>query len=676
MPKLNLLPKLLHGLLLSFLLAALCGTAVAQDARTVTEPVIAPACTILIASRTTPDAPGKDDSARIQDAIDHCPAGRAVRLAASNELRAFVSGPLLLRSGVTLEIAAGATLYASLDTTLYDRGRKTCGTIDTVGNGCRPFITATDTTGSAIVGAGVIDGQGGQPMAGKSDSWWQLSRRVVKGERQSVPRLIEITKSREFTLYKITLRNSPNFHVAMSQVDGFTAWGIRIDTPATARNTDGIDPGASRNVTIAHSFIRTGDDNVAIKAGNSGATENVSILHNHFYSGHGMSIGSETVGGVRRVLVDDLTMDGTTSGLRIKSDVTRGGLVSDITYRNVCIRGVKWPIYMDTVYAAGAKGAAVPRYENLVLERVHVTTPGRVLIKGNDAEHPIIASLVDVVVDGNPEVVIEHARLSGDGRINPDGAKGIDCAQRFVPFPELAATVSRPQMTPAQAKNFAYAEVLKYVGAAGHETIDPWDPLADPLAAEGAYLPNNRPGNRANNRPDQQPDYTVDPAKADGTTVFATVQGAIDRAVHDAKGRRVAILVKPGVYRELLYVPEMATSITLYSNDPDARHTRITGVLHADVTGAAYSAQFGAQFARSGAGVADMFDSLKGATGVGTPGSAIVWIKNSGFQARNMTFENGHNKDTGDIQNRHQALAVLVDGADKVQFENVRFLGF
>ena len=435
MPKLSLL----------FMLAAVCGAASAQDSRTVTEPVIAPACVILTASKATPDSAGPDDAPRIQQALDHCPAGQAVRLAPSGEKRAFVAGPLQLGSGVTLDIGASVTLYASVDPALYDRGKHSCGTIDVVGNGCRPFITATGTEGSAIVGAGAIDGQGGQPMAGKTESWWQLSRRVVKGERQSVPRLIEVTKSRDFTLYQITLRNSPNFHVAMSEVDGFTAWGIRIDTPATARNTDGIDPGASRNVTIAHSFIRTGDDNVAIKAGRIGATENVSILHNHFYSGHGMSIGSETIGGVNHVLVDDLTMDGTTAGLRIKSDVSRGGLVRDVSYRNICVRDVKFPIYMDTVYAGDAHGDAIPRYEDLVLAHVHVVTPGRVLIKGNDAAHPILASVEDVVVDGSPEVAIANARLGKDGRINLPGAKGIDCAQRFVAFPVLEATPVRPQ---------------------------------------------------------------------------------------------------------------------------------------------------------------------------------------------------------------------------------------
>ena len=75
----------------------------------------------------------------------------------------------------------------------------------------------------------------------------------------------------------------------------------------------------------------------------------MSVLHNHFYSGHGMSIGSGTDGGVDHLLVDDLTIDGADNGLRIKSDPSRGGLVHDVTYRNVCIRNVMNPL---GIYAA------------------------------------------------------------------------------------------------------------------------------------------------------------------------------------------------------------------------------------------------------------------------------------------------------------------------------------
>jgi polygalacturonase len=52
--------------------------------------------------------------------------------------------------------------------------------------------------------------------------------------------------------------------------DGFTVWGLKIDTPQRgARNADGVDTGQriARNITITHSYIRAGDDNVAIKAG-------------------------------------------------------------------------------------------------------------------------------------------------------------------------------------------------------------------------------------------------------------------------------------------------------------------------------------------------------------------------------------------------------------------------
>ena len=47
--------------------------------------------------------------------------------------------------------------------------------------------------------------------------------------------------------------------------------GRRINTPIKrARNTDGIDPASATNVTITQSYINTGDDDVAIKAGNTG----------------------------------------------------------------------------------------------------------------------------------------------------------------------------------------------------------------------------------------------------------------------------------------------------------------------------------------------------------------------------------------------------------------------
>jgi polygalacturonase len=649
--------------------ALACAHASAQDARAVREPVLPPACAVLIGDVSNT---GRDDAARIQAAIDKCAPGHAVVLAASNDSRSFVSGPLQLRDGVTLLVDSGATLYASTDPRLFDRGEGTCGTNDASGRGCRPFIAIDNVRGAGTMGGGTIDGQGGRAILGKSETWWQIARRAQREKsRQNVPRLIQADKARDVTLYRIRLVNSPNFHVTLNGVDGFTAWGVTIATPHDARNTDGIDPISSRNVTIAHSIIRTGDDNVAIKAGGAGSTENVSILHNRFYSGHGMSIGSETNGGVHRVLVEDLTMDGTTSGLRIKSNDLRGGRVDGIVYRDVCLRGIRSPIEITTHYEQPAQpGNLVPDYAGIRMERVRSTTPGRILLQGYDEAHPLVLALQDVAIATTSDVTQEHARLQGAFAAAPD------CAGRFLPFPDPAVRNPRPQLTAAQARAYDYREALKYVGPVGNERVEPWDPLADPLATHH----------------DLKADYTVDAqAPGDGATHFATVQAAVSRAVAAGGTRRVVIRVNPGTYRELVYVPPGAPPITLDGGGSDPEAMRISAALDASTTGAAYRARYAAEFEHAAPAVRAMYDALKDLPALQTTGSATVWVRADGFQARNLTIENAYNRDgsvthpecsgdncpdtTGGSRVHHQAVALRVDGADKVQFERVRLLG-
>ncbi len=92
------------------------------------------------------------------------------------------------------------------------------------------------------MGDGVIDGRGGDKLIGQDVSWWDLAQEAkVKNANQNCPRLMQLTRADNFTLYRITLKNAANFHVSYSAGNGFTAWGVIIDTPKTVRNTDGID---------------------------------------------------------------------------------------------------------------------------------------------------------------------------------------------------------------------------------------------------------------------------------------------------------------------------------------------------------------------------------------------------------------------------------------------------
>jgi polygalacturonase len=69
-----------------------------------------------------------------------------------------------------------------------------------------------------------------------------------------------------------------------------------------------------------------------------------------FKHGHGMSIGSETVGGVRNVHVKNCTFEDTDNGIRIKSDRARGGRVENILYEDIKMTNVRGAILFSCYY--------------------------------------------------------------------------------------------------------------------------------------------------------------------------------------------------------------------------------------------------------------------------------------------------------------------------------------
>ncbi|MDQ6758294.1 MAG: glycoside hydrolase family 28 protein, partial [Acidobacteriota bacterium] len=298
--------------IIAFLFIA--SAAYGQDTRSVTEPSFPPVCSQLDAQLVKSGPAGIPlssetafDTARIQSALELCAQGQAVELRPAGSNNAFLLAPIRIPSGVTLLVDAGITVFASRNPRDYDANSgKTCGTITSDGSGCLPLIAANGSDAAGIMGFGVIDGRGHLPMivnGGVSGiSWWDLANQAnTAGLNQNNPRLIQINNTKGFTLYKITLMNAAKFHVALGTCTNFTAWGVKIITPYDARNTDGIDPGYSSNVTITNSYISAGDDNVAIGGNSNPGASNISVTNNYFGDGHGASIGSYTLAGVSNV---------------------------------------------------------------------------------------------------------------------------------------------------------------------------------------------------------------------------------------------------------------------------------------------------------------------------------------------------------------------------------------
>jgi polygalacturonase len=250
----------------------------------------------------------------------------------------------------------------------------------------------------------------------------------------------------------VTMINSPSFHLVPRDCEDVDIIRVTIRAPEDSPNTDAIDPSASRYVRISDCIFDVGDDDIAIKSGHpdsshpNAASEFITVSNCTFLHGHGMSIGSETVGGVRNVTVKNCTFEGTENGLRIKSPRGRGGTVENITYSDITMKDVRpnaititcyypkipqtdtnqpmtseTPIFknikISNVKATSQKAAGVivglpeSLVENVVLENVQITAPKGLMIRNAKG-----IKLVNVKVEteqGNEPFILENAQVEG-----------------------------------------------------------------------------------------------------------------------------------------------------------------------------------------------------------------------------------------------------------------------
>jgi Glycosyl hydrolases family 28/Bacterial Ig-like domain (group 3) len=393
--------------------AILCVAAHAQDTRTVNEPTFPASCSTLQAQLAIvngePASETTFDTTRLQAALNGCASGQAVELQTSGTNNAFLIQPITIPTGVTLLVDGGVTVFASRNPVDYQiAGKETCGTVGSAGNGCNPLFNIANnatSSGAGIMGYGVIDGRGEDKLlvngTASANSWWDIAAQAqaANGAQNNFV-LLAASKASNFTLYKITLKNSAMFHVTWKNATGLTVWGAKIIAPFSARNSDGIDPQGS-NITITNSSISDGDDNVAVSA--SSASSNITISNDNTYSGHGISVGSFTQGGLTNMLVTNINQAGTAAdsngiALRLKTALDRGGLLQNITYQNICMQNHRSLIVITPLYNTNS-GTLIPQFKNITFQNVHGLTNGVMSIAGYDANHLTTLNLNNFVFD-------------------------------------------------------------------------------------------------------------------------------------------------------------------------------------------------------------------------------------------------------------------------------------
>lgn len=362
-----------------------------------------------------------DNTKAIQKALDAVPTtGGMVVIPAgtwmfgSTDQMTSKTEVLSIKSKTVLHLCAGATLK------LVEYGKAP--------NNKTVFIGCKNKNQSDIV----IEGEGATSIIdGQGTRWWKARDNK---ETFNPGAMIRFEKGSRFLIRNLKVQNTPGVNITLSNSNGAnnaTIHDVTIYNPASdtkteqpSHNTDGISIWG-HHMNIYNCNISTGDDNVVC----DDDAQYVHVWNCKFGTGHGASIGSFTKN-IKHVWFDNINMNGTTSGIRMKTGIEkdgslRGGGEEDWKFSNFTMTKVKNPFSIDCFYDknyndnpavdkanARALDSTTPTYNGILLQNVKTTD----VCEGNA-----------IFLIGRPESHIKNVTLDN---VQISAKKGIDI--RFV----------------------------------------------------------------------------------------------------------------------------------------------------------------------------------------------------------------------------------------------------
>lgn len=323
-----------------------------------------------------------DNTKAIQKALDAVPStGGMVVIPAgtwmfgSTDQMTSKTEVLSIKSKTVLHLCAGATLK------LVEYGKAP--------NNKTLFIGCKNKNQSDIV----IEGEGETSIIdGQGTRWWKARDNK---ETFNPGAMIRFEKGSRFLIRNLKVQNTPGVNITLSNSNGAsngTVHDVTIYNPSSetkteqpSHNTDGISIWG-HHMNIYNCNISTGDDNVVC----DNDAQYIHVWNCNFGTGHGASIGSFTKN-IKHVWFDNITMNGTTAGIRMKTGINsdgtlRGGGEEDWKFTNFTMTKVKNPFSIDCFYDknynsdpavdkanARALDSTTPTYNGILLQNVKTT---------------------------------------------------------------------------------------------------------------------------------------------------------------------------------------------------------------------------------------------------------------------------------------------------------------
>lgn len=312
----------------------------------------------------------------------------------------FITGSFNLTSNMTLRLGVNATLAGSTkehDYPLTTNRPSYCvcrdiGSSNRSSGLCRhqALIGGSNISNIALEGSGtgtsIIDGRG--------YIWWAKRPPFAPslGYKYGRPMLFEPMFCSQLRVVNITLKDSPFWTCAPYACSGIYIadttilapdWYKLPDRPPSG-NTDGIDLDSCTNVIVERVYVSVGDDALAIKSGMDWCgrqahmtSENI-VIRNSTFVTHCLALGSEMSGDINNVTVDNCVFGNTSTtpldgaGIRIKSHMTRGGVMKNLRFTNLRMLHVGQAIIITLGNEPFINESATPRIHHALFENITV----------------------------------------------------------------------------------------------------------------------------------------------------------------------------------------------------------------------------------------------------------------------------------------------------------------
>lgn len=288
--------------------------------------------------------PGQLATAAIQAAIDALAAkgGGTVRLKHGD----YVSGTIVLRDNIRLEIAKGARLLGSLDLHDWPEHVAQRRTVQDTNMGMnQSLVFAEGCRNIALAGHGEINGRGDRFHGDET----------IHGT-PGRPFLVRIIDCRDVHISGLTMVDSPCWMQNYLNCDNLLIEDLSVVNQANWNN-DGCDIDGCRNVIVRRCAFNSGDDALCFKGASQTPTENVLIEDCTFISScNALKLGTDSQSPFRNVLARRLKLGGVTPDMRhfkpigaisgISWEIVDGGLAENILATDITITHARSPLFL------------------------------------------------------------------------------------------------------------------------------------------------------------------------------------------------------------------------------------------------------------------------------------------------------------------------------------------